>query len=111
MKKLSTLKNRILVAAMTAEMAAMPIIANAAAGNAEGVKSGAIQIITLLITLFALFGVYLAVPAGFRIIVALKDKTGEDMHSQSITLIIGLALIAFRVFMWPVLSELITTLM
>lgn len=84
-----------------------PIISNAASSDSSGIQSGAIEIATNMVTLFALIGLFFALPAAYRIIIALKDKTGEDMHSSTVQLVIGLALLFFRVFMWPSVSEIV----
>lgn len=112
MKKVFTeLKTRAarayVMASATVTGTLMPITSQAATGNSAGIENGAMEIATLFVTLIALVGLYFLLPGAYKVFTAWKDGRGEDMHDAAKTVIVGLVMVFFRVFAWPVIQGIV----
>lgn len=109
---LSSLKTKAgrayVMGATTATAMCYPTTVFAASSDSSGIQSGAISIATLLVTVFALVGLYYLLPSAYKVFTAFKEGRGDDIHDSAKGVIVGLALIFFRVFAWPSISELIS---
>ena len=84
-----------------------PIISQAAGSSSAGIENGALQIAELFVTLIALVGLYFLIPGAYKVFTAWKDGRGEDMHDAAKTVIVGLAMVFFRLFAWPVIENIV----
>lgn len=103
-----------IMASTTVTGTLLPIISYAegsegAATGSQSVTQGALNIAKLFVTLIALIGLYYLIPGAYKVFTAWKEGRGEDMHDAAKTVIVGIVMIFFRVFAWPVIETLINT--
>ena len=103
-----------IMASTTVTGTLFPIISYAegeggAGSSSVSVVKGATDIAKLFVTLIALVGLYYLIPGAYKVFTAWKEGRGDDMHDAAKTVIVGLVMIFFRVFAWPVIEGFITT--